>query len=127
MNQIPDGHVNVTLDRDIFFANYGGGFGLILTLLSDNSIVVSDVLKDKPGEQAGIERGATILTWDGMPVMEAVKKVVPGFGPYSADHTRLLGQVTFLTRVPPDTKVEVTFKNPNGQEKTVTMQADTRI
>jgi C-terminal processing protease CtpA/Prc len=125
INQIPDGHVNVTLDRDIFFANYGGGYGLVLMLLSDNSIVVSDVLKDKPGDQAGIQLGATITSWNGMPVMEAVKKVVPGFGPYSADHTRLLGQVAFLARVAPDTKVDVTFKNPNSPEKTVTMQAVT--
>jgi C-terminal processing protease CtpA/Prc len=123
INQIPDGHVGVTLDRNVFYANYGGGFGLVLTLLSDQSIVVSDVLTGKPGDTAGIQRGAQILTWDGMPVMDAVKKVVPGFGPYSADHTRLLAQVTFLTHVPPDTKVDVKFKNPGGQEKTVTMRA----
>ena len=124
VNQIPDGHVNVTLDRDVFYANYGGGFGLVLTMLSDQTIIVSEVMPGKPGDRAGIQRGAEILTWDGMPVMEAVKKVVPGFGPYSADHTRLLGQVVFLTRVPPDSQVEVKFKNPNGQEETVTMQAE---
>ena len=124
VNQIPDGHVNVTLDREVFFANYGGGFGLVLTLLSDQSIIVSDVLPGLPGDNAGIQRGAQILTWDGMPVMEAVKKVTSGFGPYSTDHTRLLGQVIFLTRVPPDTKVEVEFKNPDSQEQTVTLQAE---
>lgn len=127
VNQIPDEHVGLTIDREVFSANYGGGFGLVLNLLSDNSIIVSDVLKDKPGDKAGIQRGATILTWDGMPVMDAVKKVVPGFGPYSADHTRLLAQVTFLTHVPPNTMVEVKFKNPDGKELTVTMQAETEF
>jgi carboxyl-terminal processing protease len=122
--QIPDGHVNVTLDRDVFYANYGGGFGLVLALLSDQTIIVSEVLPGKPGDSAGIQPGAQIISWDGMPVMEAVKKVVSGFGPYSAEHTRLLGQVVFLTRVPPNSKVEVTFKNPDSQEKTVTMQAE---
>ncbi len=125
INQIPDEHVGVTLDRNVFAASYSGGFGLVLTLLSDQSIVVSDVLTGKPGETAGIQRGAQIINWNGMPVMDAVKKVIPGFGPYSADHTRLLAQVTFLTHVPPDTKVDVTFKNPGGQEKTVTMQSAT--
>ena len=123
VNQIPDEHISVTLDRNVFYNNYGGGFGLVLTLLSDQSIVVSEVLPGMPGDSAGIQRGAQILTWNGMPVMEAVKKVDSGFSPYSADHTRLLGQVAFLTRVPPDTKVEVKFKNPGGQEKTVTLQA----
>ena len=123
MNQIPDEHINVTLDRNVFFNNYGGGFGLVLALLSDQSVVVSEVLPGMPGDSAGIQRGAQILTWNGTPVMDAIKQVDPGFGPYSADHTRLLGQVIFLTRVPPDTQVEVQFKNPDGQEKTVNMQA----
>jgi len=123
VNQIPDGHVNVTLDRDVFYANYGGGFGLVLQLLSDQSIVVSDVLPGLPAEQAGIERGAEIISWDGQPVIDTVKQVIPGFGPYSADHTRLLAQVTFLTRVPPDTEVEIKYQNSGGAEKTASLQA----
>lgn len=123
VKQIPDEHIGVTLDRNVFFNNYGGGFGLVLTLLSDQSVIVSEVLPGMPGDKAGIQRGAQILSWNGMPVTDAIQKVDPGFGPYSADHTRLLGQVEFLTRVPPDTKVDVKFKNPDGQENTVSMQA----
>jgi C-terminal processing protease CtpA/Prc len=123
INQIPDEHISVTLDRDVFYSKYGGGFGLVLTLLSDQSVIVSEVLTGMPGDSAGIQRGAQILTWNGMLVMDAIKKVDSGFGPYSAEHTRLLGQVIFLTRVPPDSKVEVKYKNPGGQEKTISMQA----
>ncbi len=32
---IPDGHINISLDQNVFYGNYGGGFGLILDRLSD--------------------------------------------------------------------------------------------
>jgi C-terminal processing protease CtpA/Prc len=122
--QIPDGHVNLSLNRDVFFADYGGGFGLVLDRLSDNRVIVVNVLPGKPAAEAGIQRGAEILSWNGEAVNDAISKVIPGFGPYSTEHARQKAQVDFLTRVPPDSNVEVAFKNPDpSQEQTVTLQS----
>ncbi len=122
--KIPDGHVNVSLDRDVFYADYGGGLGLVMDRLSDQRVIVKEVLADYPGAKAGIVNGAEIQTWNGQPVNDAIRAIVPGFGPYSTEHTREQAQVNFLTRMPPDTQVEITFKNPdNSQVKTATLQS----
>jgi C-terminal processing protease CtpA/Prc len=49
---------------------------------------------------------------------EAISQVVPFFGPYSTEHHKRLEQLVFLTRVPPDTWVDVTFTNPGETEAT---------
>ncbi len=114
--QIPDGHVGVSMDQEIFFSRYGGGFGMVLDRLTDGKVIVKEILPGLPADKAGIQQGAEVLTWDGEPVAQAIEKVVPGFGPYSTDHARKLGQVAFLTRTPPDTKVEIEYRNPGGAQ-----------
>jgi C-terminal processing protease CtpA/Prc len=122
--QIPDGHVNLSLNRDVFFSDYGGGFGLVLDRLSDTRVIVINVLPNMPAADAGIQRGAEILSWNGDPVDDAIQKVIPGFGPFSTEHARQKSQVDFLERVPPDNKVEVVYRNPGeNQEQTTTLQA----
>jgi C-terminal processing protease CtpA/Prc len=123
-NSIPDEHIGVPGSNDAFYAEYGGGFGLILTELSDGKIIASQVLPGFAAEKANIQPGAEILTWNGLPVAQAVENVAPGFGPYSSQHTKHLSQVQFLTRVAPDSQVSVTFSNPGAQPQSVTLQAD---
>jgi carboxyl-terminal processing protease len=113
----------VTLNQEVFFSDYGGGFGLVLAELSDGTVIATHVLPDKPAAQAGIKEGAQITQWNGQPVGQAIDAVEPGFGPYSTEHARRENQVVFLTRVPPDTRVEVTFQNPGGAAATKSMQA----
>jgi len=123
--QIPDGHVGVSFDPDIFYEEYGGGFGLVLGELSDGRVIVKEVLAGKSGGRAGIKAGAEIISWEGKPVSQAIVEVVPFFGPYSTQHTRHLGQVDFLTRVPPDTDIDVVFKNPGEtREEEATLNAE---
>lgn len=109
---IPDSHVGMEIDPELFFEEYGGGFGLVLTELSDGRLLVREVLPNLPAERAGIQKGAEILSWNGKPVNEALAAVVPGFAPYSTPHALRFGQVQFLSRVPPNTRLEVVFKNP---------------
>jgi C-terminal processing protease CtpA/Prc len=121
---IPDGHVGVSFDPQVVFEDYGGGFGLVISQLSDQRVIVTNVLTDTPAAQAGIQVGAEIITWDGKPVSEAIDAVTPLFGPYSTESARHLGQVVFLTHVPPQTRVQVSFQNPGAaQPEDVTMQA----
>ena len=110
---IPDAHVSISFDADIFYEERGGGFGLVLKELSDGRVIVSSILSGGPADQAGIPVGAEIVTWEGKPVAEAIAEEIPNFGPYSTEHHQRLEQVTFLTRVPPDTSVEVEYKAPD--------------
>lgn len=122
--RIPDGHVNITLDRDVFFEDYGGGLGLVIDRLSDGRVIVKEVLSGLPADSAGIQRGAEIQSWNGEPLDQAIQQVIPGFGPYSTDHTRQQAQVSFLTRMPPNAQVEIQYQNPaEAQARTVTLQA----
>jgi len=125
--QIPDGHVGVQINGEAFLEAHGGGFGLVITELSDRRVIVSKVFPGSPAESAGILAGAEILTWNGTPVYDAITMVAPYFGPYSTEHSQRLGQVLFLTHVPPSTQVEVSFVNPGGLAQTVSMQAKVEI
>jgi len=121
---IPDAHVGVSVNPDVFYQDAGGSFGLVLKQLSNGDVIASQVLANDPGAEAGIKVGAQILTWNNQPVNEAIDQVVPFFGPYSTEHAKHLDQVTFLTRVPPDTTVNVTFQNPgDSQEQSASMKA----
>ena len=121
---IPDGHINLSFNADVFYEEHGGGFGMVLTELGDGRIIVTQVLPDLPAAQAGIQTGAEIITWDGKPIVQAVDKTPPLFGPYSSQHTRRLAQVNGLTRVPASTTVKVEYKNPDQtQTQQISLQS----
>jgi C-terminal processing protease CtpA/Prc len=121
---IPDAHVNLilkdsTLDTETLVEERGGGFGLVLSELSDGRVIVTQVFPNSPASDAGIQTGAQIISWDGQEVSEAISAQVPVFGPYSTEHHKRLEQVAFLTRVPPGTGVDITYKNPAASEETI--------
>jgi C-terminal processing protease CtpA/Prc len=120
---IPDAHIGVSGNGDVFYEERGGGFGLILTELSDGRVIVTRVLPGTAGEGAGIQVGAEIIEWDGKSVGQALREVQPYFGPHSTEHHKRVEQAIFLTRVPPDSTVEVTFQNPGKDKTTVRMRA----
>jgi len=129
---IPDAHVGVSPDPQVFAEilakERSGGFGLILTELSDGRVMATDVLPGLPADKAGIQRGAEILSWNGKSVQQAIGEVIPNFFTYSTELTRHLAQVIFLTHVPPDTSISLSYKNPGElQDHQTTMQAVTEI
>jgi C-terminal processing protease CtpA/Prc len=117
---IPDGHIGVAFDADVFFTDLGGSLGMVLAELSDGRVIVQDVLEETsegertPAAEAGILAGAEILEWDGNPVGQALDAVVPFIGPHSTAHGKRLMQLVFLTRYPVDTPVAVLYRNPGG-------------
>jgi C-terminal processing protease CtpA/Prc len=122
--QIPDGHVNLSFNADVYYEERGGSFGLVLKELSDGRVIVTQVLPDTPGADAGIQVGAEIIAWDGAPVSQKIEQVVPYFGPYSTEHTRRIGQVNSLTRVPPNTNIDIEFQNPGEtQSQQISLEA----
>jgi len=126
---IPDGHIGIGGGPSIstFFAEQGGSFGLVLAELSDGRVIVTDVLPDLPGERAGIQVGAEIVAWNGVPVNEAIDQAVPYFGPFSTEHRRRLEQVIFLTRTAVGEEVTVTFRNPVAGARDVTLVAEPEV
>lgn len=124
ISKIPDGHIYVSLDQEVFFADYGGGLGLVFDRLSDQRVIVKEVLPGTPADSAGIQQGAEILSWNDEPINDAIQKVAPGLGPASTEHSRQRAQIAFLARLAPDTQVEIGFQNPDdAQEQTETLQA----
>lgn len=116
--RIPDGHVGLSLNSNIFYQKHGGSFGMLLARLSDDRVLVTKVLPDLPAHRAGIRPGAEIIEWNNQPVSKALEQVQPFLGPYSTLHTLRINQVKFLTRVPPDTRVSIKFRNPVSQQIT---------
>ncbi len=114
--EIPDAHVGMTIDPDDFFEEAGGSFGLVLSELSDGRVIASHLFVDSAAEAAGIQTGAELIEWDGQPINEAISNVRPYFGPYSTEHHKRLEQVVFLTRMPPDTPIQVKFRNPGTSQ-----------
>lgn len=124
---IPDGHIGVSFNDLVgqyFFDNFGGSFGLILVELSDGRVLVKDVLPGTPAARAGVEVGAEILKWDDRALAEAIGEVEPFFGPYSTEHHRRFEQLVFLTRVPPNTRVGISYQNPESEPQETVLRAD---
>lgn len=122
---IPDAHVGVSFNANVFYEEMGGVFGMILAELGDGTVIVTSVLPGTPAAVEGIEVGAEIIEWDGRPVIDALRDVEPYFGPYSTTHHKQVEQAIFLTRVPPDTRVKITYQNPGASgPETSTLQAE---
>lgn len=121
---IPDAHVGLSFNAESFYQAAGGSFGIRLAELSDGRIIVVEVIPDTTGAKAGLVPGAEILTWDGRPVKEALAEVVPYFGPFSSEQHKRLEQLVFLTRLPPDTRVEIGYRLPNGRQENQRLTAE---
>ena len=120
---IPDAHVGISFNPNVFWPEIGGEFGLILDQLDDGNVVVTQVLPGSPAEQAGIERGAQIITWGGQPVADALDAVHPYFSPFSTRQHERQQQLIFLPRVPAGGSIDMSFANPDGGEQQATMQS----
>jgi carboxyl-terminal processing protease len=126
IQEIPDAHVGMPVDGQVFFDTFGGSIGLVLAELSDKSVIVTNVIPDSPAAKAGIQPGAEITSWNDMPVTAAIDAVVPYFGPYSTQHHRRLEQVIFLTRAPAGTNINLNYRNPGApQAKDVRLKTET--
>jgi len=111
---IPDGHVGGVFDNVVFNQEQGGGFGLVLAQLGDGRVIVTQILPGLPGEKAGIDVGAEMVTWEGQPAAQAVANVVPYFGPFSSKQALHQQQLAFLARTEPGARVRVTYRNPGS-------------
>lgn len=122
--QIPDGHVSVSFNADVFYQEAGGSYGMVLAELSDGSVIVKQVIPGTPADLQGIIAGTQIITWNGQEVREALDDVVPYLGPYSSTQARREGQLIFLTRNAPGTSIEISYQNPGQSPTSAVMISD---
>jgi C-terminal processing protease CtpA/Prc len=122
---IPDGHVGMDISRLMgqFQFEVIGGLGLALKELDNGRVIVHYLLEDGPADLAGIEFGAEIVEMDNQPILDAIRSNVPWSSPFSTEHTKRLEQLRYVTRYPQGTEVDVTFRNPSGEENSITLTA----
>lgn len=130
LQAIPDGHVGFSsFNANVFNHEIGGGLGLVLAQLSDGKVIASQVIKDSPADRAGVKVGAEIVSWNNQPIQDALDKVIPYFlGPSSTPHHRRMYQLIYLTRMPVDTRINLSLKNPgDSQDKPVNLVAQSEF
>ena len=118
---IPDGHIALgggEIGSQLFNEEVRGGFGFGVIGLDDGRIIVHILNVEGPAVDAGIQWGAEILSWNGVPIQEAVAEVTPWSMPFSTEESLRLEQYRFLTRSSIGTEVEITFQNPGEAEPT---------
>ena len=121
---IPDTHVGFdqSLLNNDFATETEGGLGFAIRETDDGKIIANFILTGGPADKAGMEWGAEIISLDGKPTAEVVDAKVPWSSPFSNPIIKRLQQLRYATRFPLDKgQVEVQFKNPDGVEKTATL------
>ncbi len=128
VDDIPDGHVGMSFNANVFRQDYGGSFGLVLAELSDGRVIASDVLPGTSGANAGFVPGTEFITWDGKPIDQAISQASTLFGPGSTAHYDRDEQLIGVTRYPPGTRIEVTYRNPgDSSPQDTTLSAEVEI
>lgn len=121
-----DGHVGMDGGDywyDLFLAATEGGYGFAIRELDDGSFVVIYLSPGGPAEAAGMQVGAVVTEWNGLPIADAVSAVVPWALPQSTDWLVRYQQSRYLLRAVPGDQAEVTFVNPEGQPQTASLTA----
>jgi C-terminal processing protease CtpA/Prc len=121
--EIPDEHIGLSFNSDVFYQDWGGSYGLVLSELSDGRVIARQVIPSTPAAQAGLRPGAEIQSWNGVPIAQAAAQVVPFLGPYSTEQAARPMRLVFLTRGPIGTPASVGYTNPGGSPQTADLVA----
>jgi carboxyl-terminal processing protease len=112
LHQIPDRHVSISNRTDIDDQYIGGGFGFAIAQLDDTSVIATWVEEQGEAWNAGMRSGCEILSWDGIPISEALSAVVPIFtGNCATSEDLKLAQQHYLVRAPKGEQHQVTFRS----------------
>lgn len=122
LHSIPDGYLRITTPDEYREAAIGGGYGFSVLPLDDGRIVVVRIEPDSFAALAGIQWGAEIIEWDGVPVWEALGKVPLLWSdtPSATKEYRIFEQCALLTRAPVGTETAIMFRNPNSDSIWIT-------
>ncbi len=125
-SSFPDGHVRLRASLSgLYEGEIGGGFGLTLIQLSDARVAVNRVVAGGPASAAGMEVGAIITQWDGLPAQSAVDAtdIVWEGNPPATREGAQLAKLRRVVRAPVGEIVGLTFTNPGQGPVTTTLTA----
>ena len=121
---IPDGHVGFSFGAALnnqFSIETAAGLGMAIRETDDGRVIVTFLTPGGPAEEAGIELGAEVSELNGLPIADAIAAAVPWSSPFSTEHTLRLQQLRYAVRFEAGAEVEVTFENPGGTARTVSL------
>jgi len=121
-----DGHVGLNggqFASQLFSQLTAGGYGFAIRELDNGKVIVTYLLADGPALKAGIQKGAVITSFNGEPILQALRKVKPLSGPFSTVFALYYQQDRYLLRTTPGTQATVEFTNPGGSSQKVTLTA----
>ncbi len=117
---IPDGHLQViepgtNVQTQGFLDSTDGGYGIAIIELDDGRVIVNFLLEGSPADAAGIELGAEITAWDGVPIGDALSAVQP-YGTFSSPASLRFQQARYITRAPMGTIGKISYINPGEDD-----------
>jgi carboxyl-terminal processing protease len=124
---IPDGHISLQgwVDKSmaLMFEQIGGSYGLALIKLDNGKIVTRLVTENSPAAQAGIEFGAEIISFNNIPINEALENTSVLWADPTPATTegKLLNQMRFIGRASVGDTANIEYINP-GKSVTETVQ-----
>jgi len=118
-----DGHVY--FDGNDYYWNYlyenvFPGYGFSVKETDDGEAVVVYVTADSEAEKAGLQKGAQVLTVNGMDVADWISQTKVFF-PTSSDHLYRYDQVTDAFRAPEGQQMTIEYRNPDGKTAQLTL------
>ncbi len=125
-----DGHVGIDGGRfaqQDFQANYLGNLGFTARVLDDGRVMVNSILPTGPAKAAGMQAGAILTQFNGQPVMDVINTEPLFFGQQSSEAGILYNKTIMLNRTKVGAQATVTFTNPGGQSRTVTLTAISEV
>lgn len=112
INEIPDGHVQMSHVAELDDKYIGGGFGLAVAQLDDGKVIVTWLDPSGPAKAAGLRAGDEITEWNDRAITSAVVGVSTLFGANSATGEVLKQkQLAYLVRAPLGTDVKLTLSD----------------
>jgi C-terminal processing protease CtpA/Prc len=121
-----DGHVGLgggEIQVGLFSTATEGGYGFAIRELDDGRVIVSYVTAGGSAAGAGIQVGAQVAEFNGLPISAAIDAAESWASPQSMESSVRYQKARYLTRAPLGTTATVTFTNPGGEPQTVTLTA----
>lgn len=121
---IPDGHVQTNATNlliDDFLTQTDGDIGVAFRQTTDGRVIVNFLRPTSPADEAGIQLGAEIIAINGQPIEDVLDAAIVWSRPFSTEHVLRLQQLRYASRFEVGVEVEVTYRNPDGEEETATM------
>ncbi len=124
--EIDDGHIALYPQPAVmgneFETAISGGIGLGIRDTDDGRVIVNFVTLDSTADAAGIELSAEIEAINDTPIDEWIENTIAYSAPFSTTHFERLQKLRYSTRFPLGDSVEVTYRNPDGDSETVTLE-----